>query len=150
MNDWSINFAEEDIFASLRQELEVLLSPTPNGQLQTAELRRLWSINFLEDGWVSKYKLPQSNLTISYLREKVGVCIQMGNISRVYADLLKLETLFRLGEIERSAMIVPNDSYSAFLGSNHASYSRVLRDLTALDISLSVPLLLYSVSRNQA
>ena len=72
----------------------------------------------------------------------------MGNISRVYADLLKLETLFRLGEIERSAMIVPNDSYSAFLGSNHASYSRVLRDLTALDISLSVPLLLYSVSNN--
>jgi hypothetical protein len=77
------------------------------------------------------------------------MCIQMGNTSRVYADLLKLETLFRHGSISQAVLVVPSEEYSAYLGTNYANYSRAEQDIKAFDPTISVPILLISIDNRR-
>ena len=56
------------------------------------------------------------------------------------SDMLKLETLFRHDRIRAAALVVPTDSYSKFLGSNHASVTSAERDLTVFEVAVTVPI----------
>ena len=72
-------------------------------------MREFWEETLLGDGWVKGLTVGNSRLSIGYAFEQTGMCIQLGNTSRVYADLLKLETLFRLGKISQAVLVVPSD-----------------------------------------
>ena len=57
-------------------------------------IKSVVSERFNEKGWADRVRIVAStNLTINYMKNKVGVCFQLGNVARMYADLLKLETL---------------------------------------------------------
>ena len=88
-------------------------------------------------------------LTIGYKKGEVGLCTQLGNAARVYADLLKLQTVFNLGLIELGVLVVPSDSYSSYLGTNHAGFSRADRDIKALEATLTMPLVLIEVDNRR-
>jgi hypothetical protein len=130
---------------SVKKRIEEILFPLPESVNTAQGLRAHWDGKFLVDGWAKNYALPQSNLTISYCAEEVGVCVQLGNISRLYADLLKLEVLYKMGRIRMGVIVIPSDAYSASLGSNYASLSRASRDIKTLEPALSLPLLLITV-----
>jgi hypothetical protein len=61
------------------------------------------------------------------------------------SDMLKLETLFRLKRVDAAALIVPTDSYSKYLGSNHASVTTAARDLTVFDVAVTLPIAVVGV-----
>ena len=71
--------------------------------------------------------------------------MQLGNTCRVNSDMLKLETLFKLGRIDAAALVVPTDAYSKFLGSNHASVGNAERDLTVFGVAITVPIAVVGV-----
>lgn len=128
----------------LAEDIISTLLPVPSEILTSRELREYWEVSLLSDSWVKGLQVKNSHLSIGFCKAKVGLCIQLGNVARVYADLLKLETLFRQGLIETGVLIVPSDSYSNSLGQNYARYSRAHKDILSFTPTLSAPYLLIS------
>jgi len=127
------------------EELNGLLAPIPSRQNTTSEIRAIWLERLATAGWVPNFILPNSRLSISFWKNNFGVCAQLGNTCRVNSDMLKLETLFRLSKISAAALVVPTNSYSKFLGSNHASVAMTERDLAVFDVAITVPIAVVGV-----
>jgi hypothetical protein len=127
------------------EEVRSFLDPFPAGNLTTTEIRQEWADRLGTDGWVSNYLLPNSRMHVSFWRSGFGLCVQLGNTCRANSDMLKLETLFKLGRIDAAALVVPTDSYSKFLGSNHASVGTAERDLTVFDVTITLPIAVVGV-----
>lgn len=47
-----------------------------------------------------------SDITITSMRDEVGLCLQTGNMARMYADLIKLQTLYLDNAIKSAVIIV--------------------------------------------
>lgn len=106
------------------------------------EARTRISRSFASNGWTSRAPVLGSNLTVSFLKDSTAVCVQLGNVARTYADLLKLQALFAAGRIVDSVVIVPVEELSRDLGSNHASFDRLERELELFSSVIDVPMLL--------
>lgn len=135
--------------SSLAESIIDLLLPLPSGARTSRQMRLYWEDSLLSDGWVKGLAVGNSRLSIGYARGDIGMCIQLGNTSRVYADLLKLETLFRLGVIHQAVLVVPSDEYSASLGTNYANFSRAEQDIKSLTPTISVPIVLISIDNRR-
>ena len=92
-----------------------------------------WSDNVCLDSKISK-------INITSVREKVGLCVQTGNVSRIYADLLKLQTLYVRNTIKAAIVIVPTAPTSRIIGVNVASYDRLEKEMELFDPVITVPL----------
>lgn len=93
------------------------------------------------EGWSSEYRLDvDSKITITSFQQNVGLCFQTGNVGRVYADLLKLQTLYVKGNLTAGILIVPQKSMGAVFGSNCASYERVIKELPIFSQVINMPL----------
>ena len=112
-------------------------------------MRQYWEESLLSDGWVKGLAVNRSKLKVGYVFGEVGMCIQLGNTSRVYADLLKLETCYRLGAIKKAVLVVPSDDYSLWLGTNYAAFTRTGQDIKALSPTISVPIILISIDNRR-
>lgn len=94
-------------------------------------------------GWSDEFHLdPTSNISITSIYEKIGLCVQFGNISRVYADLMKLQTLFLKESIHAGVIIMPNKKAARILGDNITNSDRVLRELDIFNSVITMPLLI--------
>lgn len=94
-------------------------------------------------GWSDEYYLDQtSKITITSVKEKTGLCIQTGNMARMYADLLKLQALCSRGTINAGILILPSAACGRTFGGNVASYERVIRELAIFDKVITMPLLI--------
>lgn len=111
------------------------------------DLNLALSDKFLEAGWAQNFKISGSNLYVSFKRDRTAACVQLGNVARVYADLLKLQNLFDRKTIDNAILIVPSDPLSKEFGANHASFGRTVRDIETLSLSLTCPLLVMSISK---
>lgn len=125
------------------------LLPLPPEVRDSRQMRAFWEEELLAAGWVKGLAVNKSKLTIGYALEDIGMCIQLGNTSRVYADLLKLETCFRVGAIACAALVVPADDYSQSLGTNYAAFSRTEQDIKSLSPTISVPIILISIDNRR-
>jgi hypothetical protein len=134
---------------SLSSEVIGALLPIPSTATNSRLMRAFWEERLLEEGWVKGLAVGTSRLSIGYARDRIGMCIQMGNTSRVYADLLKLETIYRLEAIDQAVLVVPSDEYSATLGTNYANFNRVEQDIQAFSPTISVPILLISIDNRR-
>lgn len=94
-------------------------------------------------GWSDEYYLDRtSKITITSIKEKTGLCIQTGNMARMYADLLKLQALYSRGTITSGILILATASCGRSFGGNVASYERVIRELAIFDKVITMPLLI--------
>lgn len=104
----------------------------------------------LKRGWSSVVRVsPLSKMTISARMGRVGLCIQTGNISRYYADLLKLQTLYLDKSIDSGILVVPTKRESRKLGANLANFSRITEELKVFNKSISVPLTIIGFERGR-
>ena len=69
------------------------------GRTSTYDIKSLIGEKMGDLGWADSVKLKSTNLTVSFMKNKIGVCFQLGNVARSYADLLKLQFLFQEGVI---------------------------------------------------
>jgi hypothetical protein len=93
-------------------------------------------------GWSDQVELdPTSHISITSLKSKAGLCFQTGNMGRMYADLLKLQTLYLRGSINVGVMIVPTLLAARQLGSNIANLDRLALELPIFERAITVPIM---------
>ena len=97
-------------------------------------------------GWPGELQLASgSNITITSTKNGVGLCLQTGNMARMYADLLKLQALYLNGVISFGALVLPSSPVAAKLGSNIANASRLERELEIFKKVFNLPTLVFSL-----
>lgn len=109
-------------------------------------IKTIISDRFNEKGWADKVKVGRSNLTISFLKSKIGVCFQIGNVARTYADILKLMQLHHKGVIDAGVIFVPHALESKKMGANYAQYERLSKEIVHFKEIITMPVLVIGIS----
>ena len=95
-------------------------------------------------GWSQKVKVDaSSSITITSLQGRTGLCLQTGNVARMYADLLKLQLLFHREKLNAGILVVGNRPTSE--NDNKATYGRLVKELGIFREVVTVPLLVYGL-----
>ena len=121
--------------------VEVKIGPKAAPKVRDAIIRCLKS-----NGWTGKVPVAkESDITITSMREEVGLCLQTGNMARMYADLIKLQTLYLDNAIKCAVIIVPSEPVARSLGSNIAQAKRLERELDIFKKAYHVPTLVFAL-----
>ena len=134
----------ETIAQAERTELTNALSNCAVGPALRAAPRIRAAIigSLIRDGWSNEVAVAVgSQITITSAKSNVGLCLQTGNMSRMYADLLKLQKMFLDGAIKAGVMIVPSAPAARLLGSNVANAERLQRELEIFRKVIHMPLI---------
>jgi len=98
-------------------------------------------------GWSAEVALdPVSRITITSCKMRVGLVFQTGNIGRMYADLLKLQTLYLRETIVAAVFIVPTLEVAQILGDNITNFERLIKELPIFERAITVPILIYGIT----
>lgn len=85
-----------------------------------------------------------SKITITSVKHDTGLCVQTGNMSRMYADLLKLQHMFLRKTIKVGVMVVPSHAAAKKLGDNIINADRLIRELEIFRSVIRMPLVVVS------
>ncbi|MBV6552298.1 hypothetical protein KTN00_14930 [Acinetobacter soli] len=97
-------------------------------------------------GWSSEVSVSNgSDITITSLKKYVGLCLQTGNMARIYADLIKLQTLYLNDSINCAVIVLPSHTVAKTLGSNIANSKRLERELNIFKKAYHVPTLIFAL-----
>jgi hypothetical protein len=133
--------------AVLAEVQELLYLPEMRlGQDRPDDIKRAVSLRFESAGWASDVVMSGSRLRVNYLRADLSAFVQLGNVSRTYADLLKLQTLQKRGRSVLGIEAVPTYDSARLMGSNHAAYERLCRELAFFADSIDARLLVLGLS----
>jgi hypothetical protein len=100
--------------------------------------------NLMNIGWSPEVQIdPNSRISITSIKNNIGLCIQTGNMARMYADLLKLQTVFLNNIINGGAFIVPLKNSAKIMGDNIAHYERLINELEIFKNVITIPLLIF-------
>lgn len=98
------------------------------------------------EGWSGEAPVSkESNITVTSTKNDVGLCLQTGNMARIYADLLKLQTMYLNSAIKSAIVVVPSSPVAKKLGSNIANAKRLEQELVIFRLAYSVPTLVFSM-----
>ncbi|PLR75301.1 restriction endonuclease [Bacillus sp. V3-13] len=98
------------------------------------------------NGWSSEIKISvESDITISSIKNNIGLCLQTGNISRYYADLLKLQTMFLEEKIYSAIYIIPTKDAAQKMGDNIANLERVIQELEIFRYVITIPIVIIGI-----
>lgn len=113
---------------------------------------RSFNRDFLEKlhacGWSDSLPLSAySKISITSIFDKIGLCIQTGNVARTYADMLKLQALYTDGKINAGILVLPVKECADAFGKNVANFERFLRELSyVFSKVITVPLMIVGFS----
>jgi hypothetical protein len=97
-------------------------------------------------GWSREVEISiNSEITITSMKNNVGLCFQTGNMARMYADLLKLQKLYLDNSITSAIIVVPSQMTAKAIGDNVAHSNRLERELEIFNKVINLPLILYSM-----
>ncbi|EOO24860.1 hypothetical protein ICM_05881 [Bacillus cereus BAG1X2-3] len=92
-------------------------------------------------GWSGKIKIDKSRgITITSMKENIGLCLQTGNVGRFYADMLKLQTLYLNGKVDAGIYILPTKQAALIMGDNIANYDRFVEELDLYKKIITIPI----------
>ena len=103
-----------------------------------------------DNGWALD-PLVHANfrLAINGLKNRVGVTVQTGNVTRAFYDLMKFEVMRKNDRIEAAALIVPTSDAARALGSNIANFTRVKNELELFQHIITVPCLVLGIDETK-
>lgn len=117
------------------------------GHDSTSEIKSMIAESFNRIGWADRVRVHRSTrLTVSFAKDRVGLCVQLGNVARTYADILKLELLNDRGVIDVGVIVVPDHIASKSLGANYARFDRLTQELDLFVNIVAVPVLVVGIS----
>lgn len=110
------------------------------------ELRDIINEKLSFYGWSDKITLESNtNISITSFNKEHGLCLQTGNMSRFYADLLKLEYLFQKKKITCAFYIIPTNEAAKLIGSNVANFERFTNELNLFSTIITIPLRIFGI-----
>jgi hypothetical protein len=86
-----------------------------------------------------------SKISVTSIKEQIGLCLQTGNMGRMYADLLKLQTIYLRQSIKAGIFIVAVKKAAKTLGDNVVNFERLVRELQIFERSITVPILVIGI-----
>lgn len=96
-----------------------------------------------QNGWSNEVTVGRgSKISITSMKNHIGLCLQTGNMSRMYADLLKLQKMYLDTAIKAGIMIVPTAPAAKALGSNITNFDRLTRELDLFSRVIYLPLMI--------
>ncbi len=139
---------ERIVPAALRKEitaaLESLQVPIEEGASSKVRDEIVSKLRAL--GWSGELVVSQeSKISITSIKGSTGLCLQTGNMARMYADLLKLQKLYLDNSIASAVMIVPSEPVAKALGANLAHATRLERELAIFKKVIHVPMVIYAI-----
>lgn len=138
----------EEVPASLRQDIVAAIDAI---QVQPAkgaapQIRQEFLGSIKESGWSEEVAVAESSdITITSIRNGIGLCLQTGNMSRMYADLIKLQTLYLNNSIKAAIYVLPSNPVAKQLGDNIAEATRLERELKIFKKAYYVPTVVFSL-----
>jgi hypothetical protein len=110
------------------------------------DFRDAFNMGLQSRGWSTKTSLSTgSKISISSTKGTTGLCMQTGgNMSRMYADLLKLQHLYVTEKIKCGVMIVPSKPTAKLLGDNMVHASRLVQELSLFKKVIQIPMIICS------
>jgi hypothetical protein len=116
----------------------------------TRTFRKSVSEILLSNGWSKPVRVSiDSQITITSVCKKIGLCFQFGNMARLYADILKLQLMHQRGNINAALYLVPMKDYAVRLGSNLANFERLTSELKIFGQIINVPLLVIGIQGDE-
>ncbi len=140
----------ETVPLNIQTEVESAISGvTVNPARGAAEKIRFEFIRAISaHGWTGEMLVArESKISVTSTKNDVGLCLQTGNMSRIYADLLKLQTMYLKSAIKGAVIVIPSYPVAKKLGSNIANAKRLERELPIFSRAYSVPTLVYSLEQ---
>lgn len=117
------------------------------GKSRPSQIKHTISTEFNRLGWADKVPInKQTNLTISFIKNRTGLCVQFGNVARTYSDILKLTYLTTKNIIDVGVIIVPNKKESVLLGANYANFNRLSQEIEVFSEIIHIPLMILGVT----
>lgn len=134
-------FIPEETTSQIKNLLET--STAVLGKDSARSFRQSILDSLYKGGWNKNPGLSfKSHISITAYKNGIGLCFQTGNVSRIYADLLKLQTLWSSEKITAGIIVLPLLSTSKLIGSNVASFERLKNELGIFSRVITMPLLL--------
>ena len=102
-------------------------------------------------GWSGKVSIGQgTKISITSVHSDVGMAIQFGNISRIYADLMKFQALYVEEKIASAIVIVPHNDLLSRLSKtggldNRCSFERISREMPIFSKVITIPIIVYGI-----
>ncbi|TBX18515.1 BglII/BstYI family type II restriction endonuclease [Nioella sediminis] len=99
-----------------------------------------------DQGWTDKVQVAHgSKITIASQKNRIGLGIQTaGNMSRMYADLIKLQQMYLDGLIDVGVLILPTAVAARILGDNLANSDRLEGELVIFRKVIHMPIVIVS------
>jgi hypothetical protein len=98
------------------------------------------------EGWSGEVAVSRdSDMTITSMKDGIGLCLQTGNMARMYADLIKLQTLYLDNAISAAIIVLPSQALALQIGDNIAQATRLERELEIFRKAYHVPTLLIAL-----
>jgi hypothetical protein len=99
-----------------------------------------------QSGWSESILLhSNSGISITSYKNEHGLCLQTGNVSRFYADLLKIEYLRKKEKISAGFYIIPTKKVARIIGSNIANFERFVKELQLFEEILTTPIIILGI-----
>jgi hypothetical protein len=111
------------------------------------ELRKEILTILKSHGWSDDFMLDansQISLT-SYIDEHI-LCFQTGNMSRFYADLLKIQYVFEKKKAKVAIYIIPSKEAAKIMGSNIANFERFTFELNLFKEIITIPTIVIGIN----
>ncbi|MBH0158663.1 restriction endonuclease [Fictibacillus sp. 5RED26] len=100
-------------------------------------------------GWSGETRIQAGKgITITAMNSGVGLCLQTGNMSRFYADLLKLQALFQKDRAQCAIYILPTKKAASIMGDNLAHFERLTDELSIFKHVITIPMVVIGVDVN--
>lgn len=111
-----------------------------------AKMRDAFLASMKSLGWSGEVQVSRdSDMTITTSKDGVGLCLQTGNVARIYADIIKLQVLYFDNAISSAAIVVPSQDVARVIGKNIAQAKRLERELEIFKKAYHVPTLVYAL-----
>lgn len=134
---------QETVFQELKQVVD---NDLRFGEDKPAKIKKYVANKFNQLGWGDKIKVGNSKLTINFKKPGVGVCFQLGNVARTYADILKLMELYSRNSIEVGVIYVAHSIEAKKMGTNYAHYERLVKELELFRDIITIPIFVIGLS----
>jgi hypothetical protein len=101
-------------------------------------------------GWSNQVRIRSSHgLTLTSVKNKIGLCLQTGNMARFYADLVKLQAQYVDGKLDAAVYIVPTRDAAKLMGSNIANFERLTSELGLYQSFITIPMVVLGFSQER-
>jgi hypothetical protein len=134
----------------LQDEVKHAINDSPSLSKATPTRENVLNSLRMKHGWSDEIIVSaDAKISITSRKGDFALCFQTGNMSRFYADLLKLEYLFKESSIKAAMYVLPMKALASEWGDNIANYERLTNELRIFSKIINTPLLVIGIPKRQ-